>query len=197
MRKGEATRLRVLETAARQAAARGLATVSLGDLAEAVGISKSGLFKHFDSKEAMQLAVVELVTERFAAFIFEGAAATPPGRARMERLFRRWLDWSDSEWVECGCPVNAFIAELDDQPGPLRDLLRQRLQVFREAMIEEMRQVRAPPLSTDEAQAAYFQMRSYLLGHGDARRMMGDRHARRSALAAFAALMDRTMKSAA
>lgn len=197
MRKGDATRLRVLETAARQAAARGLEAVSLSDLAEAVGISKSGLFKHFESKEAMQLAVVDLVTERFAAFIFEGAAEVPPGRARMEHLFRRWLDWGDSEWVECGCPLNAFAAELDDQPGPLRDLLRQRLQAFRQAMIDEMRQVREPPLSEAEAQAAYFQMRSYMLGQADARRMMGDADARRSALAAFTALMDRTAKSAA
>jgi AcrR family transcriptional regulator len=199
MRKGEATRLRVLETAARQAATRGLETVSLGDLAEAVGLSKSGLFKHFDSKEAMQLAVVELVMARFAAFIFEGAAEVPAGRERMEHLFRRWLDWGDwdSEWAECGCPVNAFVSELDDQPGPLRDLLREKLQAFRAAMIGEMRQVRTPPLTEADGQAAYFQMRSYVLGYGDARRMMGDGDARRSALAAFTALMERTAKTPA
>jgi hypothetical protein len=117
----------------------------------------------------------------------------------MEHLFRRWLDWGegDSEWAECGCPVNAFVSELDDQPGPLRDVLREKLQAFRAAMIAEMRQVRTPPLSDADAQAAYFQMRSYVLGHGDARRMMGDVDARRSALAAFTALMERTAKSAA
>jgi AcrR family transcriptional regulator len=197
MRKGEATRLRVLETAARQAAARGLEAVSLGELADAVGLSKSGLFKHFECKEAMQLAVVRLVAERFCDFIFEEAAAVPAGRPRMEHLFQRWLDWSDSEWTECGCPVNAFTAELDDRPGPLRELLREKLMAFRQAMIAEMRQVRDPPLSEAEAQAAYFQMRSFMLGHGDARRMMGDADARRSALAAFAALLDRTAKSAA
>lgn len=197
MRKGEATRLRVLETAARQAATRGLEAVSLGDLADAVGLSKSGLFKHFDSKQAMQLAVVERVMERFAAFIFQGAAEVPAGRERMDHLFRRWLDWGDSEWAECGCPVNAFVSELDDQPGPTRDLLREKLQTFRAGMIAEMRLVRTPPLSDADAQTAYFQMRSYVLGHGDARRMMGDVDARRSALAAFTAMMERTAKSAA
>jgi AcrR family transcriptional regulator len=197
MRKGEATRLRVLETAARQAATRGLEAVSLGELAEAVGLSKSGLFKHFESKEAMQLAVLELVADRFAAFVFDGAAAVPAGRARLERLFTRWLDWGDSEWSECGCPMNAFAAELDDQPGPLRELLRSKFAAFRAAMIAEMRRVREPPLAEAEAQAAYFQMRSFVLGHGDARRLMGDVDARRSALAAFAALMDRTAKSVA
>ena len=69
MLKGEATRQRILDEAARQAALKGLTGLSLGDLAEAVGLSKSGLFKHFDSKEAMQLALVDQVLEHFSAFI--------------------------------------------------------------------------------------------------------------------------------
>src|SRR5262245_1682341 len=59
MSKGNETRVRILEECARQAAARGLVGVSLNDIAEAVGLSKSGLFKHFESKEAMQYAVLE------------------------------------------------------------------------------------------------------------------------------------------
>jgi AcrR family transcriptional regulator len=198
LRKGERTRLRILEEAARLAAARGLTAVSLAEVAEAVGLSKSGLFKHFVSKEAMQLEIVDLVTTRFTAFVWDGARAeAPPGRARMERAFERWLEWGEREWHATGCPVNAFIAELDDQPGPVRDLLRERLQTFRAAGIADMAAVREPPLSEAEAQAAYFQMRSYVLGQSEARRMMGDADAREAARAAFRALLDRVSVKAA
>lgn len=197
MRKGEATRLRILDAAAHEAAARGLTTASLGEVAGAVGLSKSGLFKHFESKEAMQLAVIDLVMTRFRAFIWAPAEPLARGRPRLERVFERWLDWGEREWVETGCPINAFISELDDQPGALRDALHERLQAIRQTLIAEMRLVRDPPLAEADAQAAYFQMRSFVLGHSDARRMMGDADARRSAWAAFQALIERTARAAA
>lgn len=197
MRKGEATKVRIVEEAARQAGMRGLTGVSLGDVADAVGLSKSGLFKHFESKDAMQLAVVEAVMERFTDLIWKPAEAHAPGRARLEVIFERWLHWGEAEWPESGCPVTAFSVELDDQPGPLRDLLQKRLHGWRKTLVREFQALRDPPLSEGEAQAAYFQMKSFVLGHSDARRMMGDTDAQRSAQAAFQALLDRTGRSAA
>jgi len=197
MRKGEATRQRILDEAARQAALKGLTGLSLGDLAEAVGLSKSGLFKHFESKEAMQLALVDQVLEHFTGFILTAGQEAPPGRPRLERMFDLWLDWSEQEWPDTGCPLMPFSLELDDQPGPLRDRLREGLLAWRRMMIAEMRNLTSPPLSEAEAQAAYFQMKSFVLGHSDARRMMGDTDARRSAHAAFDALLDRTGRRAA
>jgi AcrR family transcriptional regulator len=197
MRKGEATRERIVAEAARQAAQRGLADVSLSDVADAAGISKSGLFKHFESKEAMQLAVVSRVMDRYLAFVWGDAEARPPGRARLEAVFERWLDWAESEWPESGCPVIAMTVELDDQPGALRDFFHARLQDWRQRVTGEFRHLRTPPLSIAEAQAAYFQMRSFVLGHSEARRMMGDVDARKSAFAAFRALLDRTAAQAA
>lgn len=197
MRKGEATRARIVGEAARQAALRGLTGVSLADLAEAVGLSKSGLFKHFDSKEDMHLAVVEAIMDRFAEVIWKPAEALTPGRERLEVIFERWLHWAEEEWADSGCPVTALSVELDDQPGPLRDLLHKRLQGWRKTMVREFRALRDPPLSEAEAQAAYFQMKSFILGHSDSRRMMGDEDAKRSANAAFEALLDRTSRAAA
>ena len=197
MRKGDATRLRIVGEAARQAAQRGLADVSLADVAQAIGLSKSGLFKHFDSKEAMQLAIIEQVMEHYVEFIWVPASVRPPGRPRLEAVFQRWLDWSETEWPESGCPVIAMSIELDDQPGPLREDFFRRLQSWRERMIEEFRALRSPPLTAAEARAAYFQMRSFVLGHSEARRMMGEADARKSAFAAFQALLDRTAALAA
>jgi AcrR family transcriptional regulator len=197
LRKGEATRSRIVETASREAAMRGLMAVSLGDVAEAVGLSKSGIFKHFDSKEAMQLAIVEACLDKFTAKLLAPAQALAPGRSRIEQVFGAWLHWSEREWPDCGCPINAFTVELDDQPGPLRDLLHVRLKAFRKAMIGEFQALRDPPLSEPEAQAAYFQMKSFILGYGEARRMMGDADAERSATSAFEALLDRTCLNAA
>jgi AcrR family transcriptional regulator len=197
MKKGEATKARIVEEAARQAARRGLAGVSLGDVAEAVGLSKSGLFKHFDSRDDMDLAIVQAVVDQFRATIWGPAEALPPGRARVEEVFRRWLHWDETEWAETGCPIMALSVELDDQPGPLKDVLKERLQRFRKSVVGEFRLLREPPLSEAEAQAAYFQMKSFILGMSDARRMMGDLDAERSAVAAFEALLDRTSRVAA
>jgi AcrR family transcriptional regulator len=195
--KGETTRLRVLEEAARQAAQRGLGAVSLADVADGAGLSKSGLFKHFDSKEAMQHEILDLVLDRFDAFLYEPALALPAGRARLEVIFDRWLEWGERLWAESGCPLHTFSIELDDQPGPLRDHFQARLKVFRDKVTEEFQLLREPPLGRAEAQAAYFQMKSFLLGHGEARRMMGDKDAHGAAVAAFEALLDRTAKAAA
>jgi AcrR family transcriptional regulator len=197
LKKGEATRSRIVEAAARQVAVRGIGGVSLGDLAEVVGLSKSGLFKHFDSKDEMNQAVVEAVLDRFRATVWTPVEALPPGRPRVEAVFKAWLHWGENEWADSGCPIHALSIELDDQPGPLRDYLQMRLQRFRQNVVDELRRLRDPPLTEAEAQAAYFQMKSFILGHGDSRRMMGDLDAERSALMAFEALLDRTSRVAA
>jgi hypothetical protein len=137
------------------------------------------------------------VLAHFNTFTWTPAADLPPGRARLETVFDRWLDWAESEWPDVGCPITALSVELDDQPGLLRDRLQAGLGRWRKTMVREMRALRDPPLSESEAQAAYFQMKSFVLGHSDARRMMGDADARRSAHAAFHALLDRTSRAVA
>lgn len=192
MRKGDATRARILEETARQAAVRGFGAVSLGDVAQAVGLSKSGLFKHFESKEALELEALERTFDRFVAFVWTPAEALPPGRPRLEAVFDRWLDWTEVENAQGGCLLMAASIELDDQPGPMRDLLQTRVKRWRKNLTREMQALREPPLSAEEAAMAVFQMKSFVLGHNDARRMMDDAGARKAARAAFAALLDRT-----
>lgn len=191
MRKGEATRARILEGAARLAARKGLTAVSLADVAAEAGLSKSGLFKHFDSKEAMQQAVIEHIAERFAGFVWAPVEAIAPGRTRLERIFALQSDWSELEWAESGCPLMAFSVELDDQPGALRDLLRRTIERWRRTVVREFTALRDPVLPEEEAERGYFEMRSFLLGQAESRRLMADAGARRLGAAAFGGLLDR------
>lgn len=191
MRKGDATRVRILEETARQAALRGFGAVSLNDVAEAVGLSKSGLFKHFESKEAMELVALEQEFDRFVEFVWTPAEALPAGRARLEMIFERWLDWSEVEKAAGGCLIMAASIELDDQPGPLRDLLQKRVRQWRKSLAREMKALHDPPLPDEDVAMAVFQMKSYVLGHNDARRMLEDETARKVARSSFERLLDR------
>lgn len=195
LRKGDATRARILEEAGRQAAARGLTGVSLNDVAEGAGLSKSGLFKHFESKEAMQQAVLERVLGSFAAFVWEPVRDLPKGRARLEAIFERWLDWAEVENAAGGCLIIAAGVELDDQPGPLRDYLQAQQRLWMETLARQFQALREPPLPPAEAELAAFQMKSFILGHNEARRLLEDAGARQAARASFAALLDRTARS--
>lgn len=195
MRKGEATKARIVQEAARQAAIRGLAGVSLNDVAAAVGLSKSGLFKHFDSKEAMEMEMLTDLFSRFRELVWVPCEALPAGRERLEAVFDRWMNWCDVEHVESGCPVRAFAIELDDQPGPLRDLMHQTLNRWYRTLARDFAAMRDPPLSEDEAKLAVFQFKSFIFGHGEESRLMGDEDSRKMARAAFQALLDRTART--
>ena len=116
--------------------------------------------------------------------------------ARLERIFQLQLDWSEMVWRESGCPMIAFTAELDDQPGAARDALQQNLERWRRRLVAEFKAMREPPMSEAEAQLAYFQLKSFLLGQHEARRMMDDADARQLAVSAFAALLDRLERTA-
>src|SRR5947207_4776534 len=127
MTKGLETRQRIIHEATRLASVRGLSAVSLADIAEPARLSKSGLFKHFDSKEAMQRAVLASAFDRLVDFIWTSCEHLPKGRKRLEAVFERWMDWVVHENELGGCPINGMIMEFDDQPGALRDYLRQRM----------------------------------------------------------------------
>ena len=191
MRKGDSTRLRIIDEATRQASVRGLATISLTDVATPAGLSKSGLFKHFDSKEAMQHAVLASAFDRFVAFVWTASEHLTPGRPRLEGVFERWIEWSVAENYSGGCPINAMIMEFDDQPGTLRDYLRQRLFGWRIHLVEDFKLMRDPPPTDEEAWQGVFEAKAFMLGYSEVARLMEDRSARAWARTAFAALLDR------
>ena len=122
MSKGDDTRSGILATAGQLAGQVGLDGLTIGGLATRTGLSKSGLFAHFGSKEELQLQVHAHNVERFTAEVIRPALRAPRGEPRLRALFERWLEWAAAPG---GCPMLAASFEFDDRPGPLRDRLVQ------------------------------------------------------------------------
>ncbi|GGP18376.1 TetR family transcriptional regulator [Silvimonas iriomotensis] len=123
MGKGEQKRQDIIEHALMLAGQVGLEGLSLGGLATSMEISKSGLFAHFKSKEALQLAVLELARERFVAEVMAPAVALPRGLSRLNGLFDRYLAWIRGQASQGSCIFMALAHEYDDRPGEIRDVL--------------------------------------------------------------------------
>jgi AcrR family transcriptional regulator len=120
--KGEETRQAILSRAFELAKTIGLAGLSIGRLAEQTSLSKSGLFAHFGSKEALEVAVVEEATRQFMQAVMTPALRQPRGEPRVRALFEHWLHWGERPG---GCFFVGAITELDDRVGPARDALVQ------------------------------------------------------------------------
>src|SRR5215470_17711850 len=91
--RGASTRQTILRHAAGLASQLGLEGLSIGRLAEDLRLSKSGLFAHFQSKEALQLQVLDFAAARFVHTVVKPALAAPRGEPRVRAAFERWLEW--------------------------------------------------------------------------------------------------------
>src|SRR2546427_2794845 len=125
--RGEQTREAILTHALGLATRIGFEGVTIGRLAEDLRMSKSGLFAHFRSKEALQLEILRMASARMVDSVAKPALAAPRGEARVRALFDRWLAWEQSPGLPGGCPFMAASFELDDRPGPVRDYVVQNL----------------------------------------------------------------------
>ncbi|MBU1238058.1 MAG: TetR/AcrR family transcriptional regulator [Gammaproteobacteria bacterium] len=121
MSKGEETRAAILDAAVMQASEAGFESLTIGSLAERTGMSKSGLFAHFGSREELQVAAVEAAAGRFTEAVFLPALKVRRGLPRLRALFDYWLDWTQRSGLPHGCPIHAAAVEFDDRPGPVRD----------------------------------------------------------------------------
>lgn len=123
MPKGAETRERIVDRAFRLAGRKGLEGLSLGELAADLGLSKSGLFAHFGSKEELQMAALEMAARQFEGAVVRPALEAPSGLPRVRSLFENWLAWVDDPALPGGCPLMAASFELDDRSGEPRDFL--------------------------------------------------------------------------
>ena len=119
--KGQRTRNSILEVAAALATEEGLDPLSIGRLADAMGMSKSGLFAHFGSKEELQLATVEHAAALFVAEVIDPARSAPKGLARTWALCDHMIGYSERQVFPGGCFFAATSFEFNNRPGPVRD----------------------------------------------------------------------------
>src|SRR5688500_1966289 len=120
--KGAATRETIVERAYEIARFSGLEGLSIGPLAQAVGMSKSGVFAHFGSREDLQLAVLYSAGERFTNHVLLPALKHRRGLPRLRAIVEAWFDWVKHTHGG-GCLYLAAVSEYDDRPGPLHDRL--------------------------------------------------------------------------
>ena len=117
--KGAATRDAILEQAYGIACSAGLEGLSIGPLAAAVGMSKSGVFAHFGSREDLQLAVLDKAAQLFTGYVLLSQLKQPRGLVRLRAIVDAWFDWS--RHTDGGCVLLGAVSEYDDRPGALRD----------------------------------------------------------------------------
>jgi AcrR family transcriptional regulator len=193
MRKGQQTRHDILGAAVALASEHGLEGLTIGSLASRLGMSKSGLFAHFGSKEDLQLATLKDARQRFERFVFTPALSAPRGLPRLRDLFRRWLAWSDDSAMPGGCVIIGATTEYDDRPGPVRDSLVAAQQDLRRALARAVKlAVMEGHLhrETDPAQFAFELFAIVYAAHHD-RRLLRNPAAGQFATTAFEALIAR------
>ncbi|MCF8059584.1 MAG: TetR/AcrR family transcriptional regulator [Bacteriovoracaceae bacterium] len=120
MAKGSETREVILKAALDFSSKLGLESLSIGELAKKVGMSKSGLFGHFNSKEKLQMMVIDYAAQNFTDNVFIPAFKKERGIPRILAIAENWHKWS-GKYFTGGCPFVAAAFEYDDRPGPVRD----------------------------------------------------------------------------
>jgi AcrR family transcriptional regulator len=193
MRKGAETRQAILDRGFDLASRSGLRGVTIGALAEALGLSKSGLFAHFKSKEALDAALVEHSAALFVERVIRPALKAPRGEPRLRDLFKRVLDWPTRSGLPGGCPMIAAAAELDDVEGAARDALVAQQKDWLDTMANLARVgVREGQFKPNLAPEQFaFELYGIQLMHHLAARLLRDPQADERAQAAFEALLVR------
>ena len=188
MSKGEETRQAILARAFELATIVGVSGLSIGRLAEEMGLSKSGLFAHFGSKEALEVAVVEEASRQFVQEVMVPALRQPRGEPRVRALFDQWHAWARRPG---GCFLAGATAELDDRPGPPRDALVRAIKDWVDEIAKAVRiavSERHFRADLDPEQFA-FELYGLMLGGHTFERFLEDPRARDRTRAAFERLI--------
>jgi AcrR family transcriptional regulator len=135
--RGEATRRAILATAMQLASTGGLEDLSIARLAGELGMSKSGLFAHFGSKEELQLSTVRAARRVFSDGAVGPALEVDTGVARLHALLTAWCTYIDGDTFNGGCLLMEAAAEFDNRPGPVRDLIAETMGMWMDLLVEQ------------------------------------------------------------
>jgi AcrR family transcriptional regulator len=188
MTKSETTHQRILWRGLEIASERGLGGVSLGGLADRSGMSKSGLFAHFRSKEELQVELLRAAEAALRREVVDPVVDVPEGLPRLRALVGRWLGWAARSGLPGGCPLYAAAFELDDaEEGPVRDFLmssKGKWSGMLEGLVKKAVDFGHLREDLDAAQFVW-QLDGIYLSHHVSQRLMRDPDADARALATF------------
>jgi AcrR family transcriptional regulator len=192
MGKGEATRQVILDRASDLASEVGLEGLTIGSLAEALKLSKSGLFAHFRSKEALQVQVLEHIAARFVEVVVRPGLRAPRGEPRLRALFARLMTWPQQ--FPGGCPLIGAGTELDARPGPARELLVSQQKDWLDTVGNVVRTAIAEGHFREDVvpEQFAFELLGIEFAYHHALHLLADADAARRAQAAFEALLQRS-----
>ena len=157
LHKGQQTKAAIVEAALGLATHIGLDGLSIGALADVTGMSKSGVFAHFGSREELQISVIREYHQRFEQEVFYPAIQQPRGLPRLRAMFDHWMQRTSIE-LDSGCIYISGAIEFDDREGPVRDALAGSVLVWMEAMrraIEQCKALGQLRADTDEQQMLF------------------------------------------
>ena len=187
------TRETILERGHDLASEVGLHGLTIGRLARNVGISKAGVYAHFDSKDHLLREVLARAVDLFVEDGVEPALREPAGEPRLRALFEAWLAWTEASPVPGGCIFISSAVELDDRPGPLREFLVAVQDRWAGTLREAVDRARSEGHFAGEVDPGQvvFELHSIVLGFHYYRRLFRDQEAGARARRAFEALLDR------
>src|SRR5215472_15261143 len=139
---GVESRRTILLAAAELATTRGLEGLSIGELAEHIGMSKSGLYAHFKSKEELELATIETAAEIFARDVLAPVSGSPGGLGRVRALSEAFLGHLERRVFPGGCFFATVSAQLASHPGRARDRVMEVQQRWMAQFAEALGQAR-------------------------------------------------------
>jgi AcrR family transcriptional regulator len=189
------TRERILHQGLALMSQAGLSGVTLGVLADQVGMSKSGLFAHFRSKEDVQIELLTHMAEFVMEHVLRPSMTAGEGLPRLRALVRNWFGWAQRAGLPGGCPVAAGLFEFDDVEGRVRNKILEMEAQFRGMLIELVqRAVELGHLRKDlEVDQFVWELCAIYLGHHAAHRFLRAADADSRAQTAVQTLLDRAM----
>jgi AcrR family transcriptional regulator len=148
--KGRQTKATIVNAALGLASQIGLEGLSIGALAEVTGMSKSGVFAHFGSREELQISVIREYHDQFESEVFYPALSCARGLPRLQSLFDNWMQRTTTE-IDSGCIYISGAVEFDDRPGSVRDALASSVNTWQNALQRSVAQAQVEKHLTDKA----------------------------------------------
>ncbi|MGH2838565.1 MAG: TetR/AcrR family transcriptional regulator [Thermoleophilaceae bacterium] len=170
----------ILERAVEVASEEGLEGLTIGRLSSELGLSKSGLFGHFGSKEELQLAAVDAASAIFVREVVEPALSEPEGAPRLRAYCDRWVGYLERKVFSGGCFFAAASAEFDGRPGAVRD----KLVKGQEALLRELEK-QAKLAGAEDPEQLAFEVSALVQGANAGYQLFGDERAFAHARAAL------------